>query len=372
MPTANWKTKVIKPVIEKKISSTSKLSPISKAKSTLKVLSISKTIKKKTNNTIKPVFSTSSISKVDTNKANTIVTNSTTSVKPTSHFSYTHNNSTPLASKTKMVSSSSIKDNNKDKPNNGILSRSATLPVSTPKRINKNIKRNNIAFTKENEQDINRMFISAETLKSTSIDSFFSHYNSTESEKKEFCDKKVNKKSVNYCLKKLDKKNVKNQLNSLNEGKKNIKGQYINSTQFNNTNFDSYNNNKNSNSTSNFSNSNNTNIANSINSKTSNKNDNNDIKNKISDKSHDGQKSDDTPFNSENNKSINFENTIFSNHQEIISNNDIPKENLLLTENYINDKVLGKKLENKGFLKENSLRNNLKESNDNNRNINNS
>jgi len=100
--------------------------------------------------------------------------------------------STPTINRSKTVTNYSIKstskninkDTKKERVNNGIISRSAT--ISTPsKRINKNIKRNNIAFTEENEQDINRMFISAETLKSTSIDSFFSHYNSTEINKKD-------------------------------------------------------------------------------------------------------------------------------------------------------------------------------------------
>ncbi|ORX78992.1 hypothetical protein BCR32DRAFT_269745 [Anaeromyces robustus] len=315
MPTANWKTKIIKPVTEKKINSVNKLSPISKAKSTLKVLNISKTIKKKTNNTVKPIISTSSVSKINTNKTNTIVTSNMTSIKQNS---YTHNNSkinlTPVTSKIKMVSSCSNKDNNKDRPYNGILSRSATLPISTPsKRINKNIKRNNIAFTEENEQDINRMFISAETLKSSSIDSFFSHYNSTETEKKESSDKKVNKKPVTNSLKKLEMKNENIQINTLIEGKNDKK----------NTEKPG-------------------------------------IKNKISNKDHDGQKIDDTPFSSENSKPINFVNTKFNNHQELINNSDIPKENLLLTEKNINDKILGQKMDNKNILKESNLKNNVK------------
>lgn len=214
MPTKNWKTKIIKQLrVNETKASNSRLSPISnKVKSTIKLLSLSKSIKKKANNTI---INTKSINNKSINNKNNINTNESvlTSIVTTSnigtkvptHYLYTHkdskNNSedsrhsmTPIINKSKTLSTHLInktitpsinQESKKEKINKKIVNRSATLPISTPsKRINKNIKRNNIAFTEENEQDINQMFISAETLKSTSIDSFFSHYNNIDIEKK--------------------------------------------------------------------------------------------------------------------------------------------------------------------------------------------
>jgi len=214
MPTANWKTKVVvKPTIEKK--SSLKLSPISKTKNVLKLANLSKTIKKNNNNNNNIINYPTIITSTLTNTSNIAATSNMTSNSniETSILSSKSNNqsvytpkssksnsidnnltkfSTPTINRSKTVTNYSIKstskninkDTKKERVNNGIISRSAT--ISTPsKRINKNIKRNNIAFTEENEQDINRMFISAETLKSTSIDSFFSHYNSTEINKKD-------------------------------------------------------------------------------------------------------------------------------------------------------------------------------------------
>jgi len=245
MPTANWKTKVVvKPTIEKKNGLN--LSPISKTKNALKLSNLSKTIKKNnnTNNNIinHPTLITSTL----TTTSNLITTSNITSnpnivtsilsSKSNNQPVYTPKNSksnsidnnltkfsTPTINRSKTVTNYSIKstskninkDTKKERMNSGIVSHSAT--ISTPsKRINKNIKRNNIAFTEENEQDINRMFISAETLKSTSIDSFFSHYNSTEINKKDNqSDKVFDKKYLNNNSKKLEKKNSR--LNSISE-----------------------------------------------------------------------------------------------------------------------------------------------------------
>ncbi|ORX57909.1 hypothetical protein BCR36DRAFT_409363 [Piromyces finnis] len=253
LPTANWKTKSNKSINEKK--NNMKPSPVPKSKATPKILSSSKIIKKKPNivkshslipsttydNIIHNGNSTSTINTIHTTTTTTttttVITNNTiknsknnsannidsTISKTDINHLYTHRSlnsdifsttklSTPTTIRSKAVSNNStkvIKGNKKEKFNNGILSRSSTLPLPTPsKRINKNIKRNNIAFTEENEQDINRMFISAETLKSTSIDSFFTHYNNTELDKRNTqSDKKYHKKSLSNIFKKLEKNN---------------------------------------------------------------------------------------------------------------------------------------------------------------------
>lgn len=236
MPTANWKTKTVKTINEKKNSSN--LSPIVKSKVALKVLNSSKVIKKKLNNTKNHSLLTSMTSNNMShiiNNSNTInITHSNNNTsnntktpnnnistiisKPNVHHLYTHKSSipnvndvttttstttnklsTPTITRSKSISNNSskaIKGCKKERTHgHGVISRSSTLPTPTPsKRINKNIKRNNVAFTEENEQDINRMFISAETLKSTSIDSFFTHYSNTEVD----TDKKSNHRYIIY------------------------------------------------------------------------------------------------------------------------------------------------------------------------------
>ncbi|OUM65908.1 hypothetical protein PIROE2DRAFT_6978 [Piromyces sp. E2] len=203
MPTANWKTKTVKTVNEKK--NIAKQSPINKSKVSVKLLSSSKIIKKKSNIIKSHLLLNSTPSN---NIAHTIVNNSnilnnthinnsihtpgnaktinntnTAISKSNDHHLYTrkstisntiNNNtitskmvtsstnnklSTPTLTRSKSINNSCrvIKGNKKERSNT-ILSRSSTIPVSTPsKRINKNIKRNNIAFTEENEQDINRI-----------------------------------------------------------------------------------------------------------------------------------------------------------------------------------------------------------------------
>jgi len=209
IPTANWKTKAIKQNTDKDKSTIgTKLSSRYKVKTAIKILNMSKLIKKKNSNN-SSIKNTTALK--NTSNYNDILVNSTinpvnSGTKSSSHHIYTHKNSKinsldskysvcPIINRSKTLSNfsfnkvtppSTSKENKKEKSNKKVTNRSATLPMPTPsKRINKNIKRNNVAFTEENEQDINRMFISAETLKSTSIDSFFNHYNSTNNEKRD-------------------------------------------------------------------------------------------------------------------------------------------------------------------------------------------